>query len=233
MKIPSSMLFVFFVVFFFFDGLYAAENEWELLKDEKGIQLYRRSVKGSEFDEFKGVMVINTRIEVIAAVLRDPLAYPKWMSGCKKSQIIEQFDENNMIVYHVQNTKWPLKDRDVVLKATTSLDWKAGWFRVELISIEDSRVPPKETHVRMVKMNGNWFAEYLDREHTRVTFIFTSDPGGSLPASLVNKNIKTFPYNTLRGMKGIVQEPKYIKAANSSKDREILKRYIAEGRLRK
>ncbi len=218
MKIPYSILLAFLVVFFLFDGLYAAENEWEMIKNEDGIQLYRRTVKGSEFDEFKGVTVVNTRIEIIGMVLRDPPAYPKWMSSCKKSQIIEKFDENNMIVYYVQKTTWPIKDRDVVLKATTTIDWESGWFTVELISTEDSRVPPKDNLVRMAKMIGKWFVKYIDREHTSVTFIFTSDPAGSLPASLVNDNMKNFPYNTLRGMKRIVKENKYIEAANKSKN---------------
>ena len=233
MKIMYSTVLAFFVLFSMFDSLYASENEWKLYRDEDDIQLYRRSVKSSNFDEFKGVTVVNARIEVIGMVLRDLPAYSKWMAGCKKLVVIEKFDENNMITYYVQKTIWPVTDRDVVLETVTKIDWESGRFAVELISIEDSRVPPKENLVRMAKMIGKWLVEYIDREHTRVTFIFTSDPAGSLPASLVNDNMKNFPYHTLRGMKRIVKEKKYIEAADRSQEKEILEKYIAEGRFKK
>ncbi len=229
----STISSAFLLVFLLFHGLYATESEWELIKDEEGIQLYRQSVQGSKFDRFKGVAVVDARIEVIGMVLRDPPAYPKWMWNCRESQVFEKFDENNMLVYYVQKTPWPTKNRDVLLRATTTIAWESGWFRVDLISIEDSRVPPKDDLVRMAKMIGNWFVEYVDRERTKVTFTFTFDPAGSLPASLANNNMKNFPYDTLEGMRKIVKEKKYIEAADNSRDREIVERYIKEGRLRK
>jgi hypothetical protein len=221
------------LVFVLFDGSYAAENEWELIKDAEGIQLYRQSVQGSKYDRFKGIGIVHAKIEVIGMVLRDPPAYPKWMWNCKKSRIVEKFDENNMIVYYVHKNPWPVKDRDVVLRATTTIAWDSGWFRVDLISVEDTRVPPKDNLVRMSKMTGSWFVEYVERERTKVTYTFTFDPAGSVLASLANNNMKNFPHNTLRGMREIVKQGKYVEAAYHSKDREILERYIREGRLRK
>jgi hypothetical protein len=232
-KISSILSSAFLLVLLSFHGLYAAENEWELVKDAEGIQLYRQSVEGSKFDRFKGIALVHTRIEVIGMVLRDPPVYPKWMWNCKKSQVFEKYDENNMLVYYVQKTPWPTKSRDVLLRATTTIAWKSGWFSVDLTSIDDSRVPPKDNLVRMAKMIGNWFVEYVDRERTKVTFTFTFDPAGSIPASLANSSMKNFPYNTLEGMRNIVEEKKYVEAADNSRDKEIVERYIKEGRFKK
>ncbi len=193
-----------------------------------GIKLYRRSVKGSRIKEFKGVIVMDARVEVIAMVLRDLPGYTRWMSGCKKSEIIETFDENNLIIYYVQKTYglWFIKDRDVVLKATTEMDWKSGLLTVNVRSIEDPRVPPKKGLVRMTKMTGKWFIEYMDRERARVTWIIMINYAGSIPAFFVNAYIKNIPYNTLRRMKQIAKEKKYIEAANKSRFKKMVEKYI-------
>lgn len=210
-----------------------AASEWELYDEKDGIQLYRKTVKESKFDEFRGIAIVETRLEVIGMVLRDIPAYTRWMSNCKHSELIEQFDENNMIAYHVQNSPWPVLDRDVVLRANTTIDWESGMFMVELQSIEDTRVPPRNDRVRMAKMIGTWLVEYVDREHTRVTYSFAFDPAGSLPAGLVNDRAKNTPYKTLLGLKEIVKDPAYIEAADTSQDKMILEQYIHEGRLKK
>lgn len=82
-------------------------------------------------------------------------------------------------------------------------------------------------------MIGTWLVEYVDREHTRVTYSFAFDPAGSLPAGLVNDRAKNTPYKTLLGLKEIVKDPAYIEAADTSQDKMILEQYIHEGRLKK
>lgn len=176
MKINYLISLVFFLLLSTFNGAYASESGWELAQKSEGISIYTRAVEGSKIAEVKGVVVLNTRIEVVAMVLRDIAAYPQWMPGCKETQLVERFDENNMILYYVQEIPWPFQNRDVVLRATTQINLEAGFFTVNTQSIEDSRAPVKKDLVRMADMKGQWLVEYIDRQHTRVTFRLKVDP---------------------------------------------------------
>lgn len=211
--------------------LYAIEPEWELIKEQDGIRIYRRDVPGTEIDEFKGDIIVRARIDVIGIVLQDVLAYPTWMEDCKHTQFIEKFDDRNFIVYQVQDTPWPVKNRDIVVRVTTTINWEAGSFTVIVKAIEDARIPPQEHLVRITELTGKWEVEYLDREHTKVTYSLNTDPAGSLPVSLISKNLQNAPYITLQGLQRIVKEPSYIDAANQSQDKKILERYIRLGYL--
>lgn len=210
----------------------AAEPAWQLYRDEDGIQLYSRPLPDSKLLELKAETVMEARIELIGVVLRDASAYPQWMSGCKRLDVVERFDDNNMITHYVQKMPWPLTDRDVVLTVTTHIDWEIGAFTVQMAPVDDPRVPPQPDLTRMRNMVGRWFVKYVDREHTRITYIFTADPAINLPVSIINDDMKEFPWKTLQAMRIIIRNPKYIEAANLSKDREILEQYIREGRFR-
>ncbi len=218
--------FALFVGFVTTTALSATEFPWTFSKDRDGIQIYTKAIEGAKLAEFKGVTVINTPIEVIGMILRDIPAYTQWMSGCLESRIIEQFDDNNMINYYVQKTTWPVANRDIVLTATTQINWEKGQFTVNFQSIQDSRVPPRNGQlVRMKEMKGSWIVESLDSAQTRVTFMLKLDPAGAIPAFLVNANNNNFQYHTLLGLTRMATLPKYIEAANRSEDKKILDKY--------
>lgn len=205
-------------------------SEWQFSKAADGIQIYTKALDNSNIAEFKGITIVNARIEVVGMVLRDIPAYPQWMSGCMESRIIEKFDENNLITYYTQETPWPVQNRDVVIKATTQIDWEHGLVVVNIQSIKDSRIPPTEKFVRMNEMRGEWRLEYVDRERTKVTFLLKLDPAGAIPAFMVNSSNNNFQYHTLLSLKKMVTNQKYLDAANQSKDKEMVEKYVHQWR---
>lgn len=199
--------------------------EWQFSKSVDGIQIYTKTIDNSKISEFKGITIVDARIEVVGMVLRDISAYTQWMSGCMESRIIEKFDENNLITYYTQETPWPVQNRDVVIKATTQIDWERGSVIVNFQSIEDVRMPPTEKFVRMNEMRGEWQLKYVDRTHTKITFLLKLDPAGAIPAFMVNSSNNNFQYHTLLNLKKMVTQQKYLDAANQSKDREMIEKY--------
>lgn len=138
------------------------------------------------------------------------------MDDCKYIRFIEQFDDQNFIMYQVQQTPWPLKNRDVVVDVVTTIDREAGTFTVNLSAIEDQRVPPQPQYVRITNLTGKWIVISLGSKYTSVTHTFTADPAGTLPISLINQNLQNGLYTTLQALRRIVQEPINIETANQS-----------------
>ena len=70
----------------------SANGKWKPVKNQNGIRVFTRSVQGSDFDEFKGIGIINARIDVILKVLEDVEAGPRWMYNCRVSTVLKKPD---------------------------------------------------------------------------------------------------------------------------------------------
>ncbi len=183
----------------------AAESSWQLTLNKNGVAVYTKPAKGSVFDEFKGVVIIDANIDILEMILRDIPAFPLWISGCKASPIIEEIDSNNYIFYFVQGLPWPLNDRDTAMKAKADFDRKNGYYSVNFHSINDKRIPVKNDLIRM-KMEGGFILKRIDNNHTMVTFFIKAYPGGSIPGIIANIFSREIPYETLLSMKNIAQK---------------------------
>ncbi len=192
---------------------YAEPDSWSMAMEKKGITVYSRPLPDSELMEFKAVCVFDVGMEVLRSVLRDIPSYPQWMSNCRETSVLTTYDEDNYLIYYVQSLPWPIANRDVVLKASTSVCLDKGFVSVVLQSVNDSPIVIDETRVRMDNFTGGLLLEFVDEKHTRVTFTIKADPAGSLPSKGVNAGTLNVPYRTLVGMKKMTKKKKYIQTA--------------------
>ena len=211
---------------------HAAEPAWEFAEEKDGVKVYTRPIPGVEFREFKGVAVIEAPIEVLGTVLRDIESFPQWFADCKHTRIIEKIDDNTFIFLFVQGAPWPVSDRDVVLKASTRVDWHGGRAVVDLVSMDDPRQPPTKERVRLRSMTGHFVFEYQTRNRTKVSYSIKADPSGSLPAALANSTTRKYPLDTLKGMRRMATMAKYREAAVASSDARAIDQLVAEGVLK-
>jgi hypothetical protein len=61
----------------------------------------------------------------------------------------------------------------------------------------------------MPKMVGKWMFESIGKNQTRVTYQNLADPGGSLPAGLVNLTVVKQPFVSIDGMRKQLSNPKF------------------------
>lgn len=209
-----------------------ADDQWHLSKKTDGIWVYTRPSPTCGFDEFKGITIIDSGIEVLGMVLKDIPSFPLWMSDCQKSPIIEQNGRNDYIFYFVQKVPWPVKNRDMVLQARTTIDWKAGYFQVDFHSVDDARIPLSDEYIRM-KVVGRFLLEYIDRDKTQVTYTIKADPGGYMPAVIANIISRKIPFETLCGMREIVKNSRYRNRTDDSEDTKDLENALNNHSVRK
>ncbi len=208
------------------------QTQWDIVKEENGITVYNRTVTGSAFNEFKAVAIINARIETVGEVLRDVASYPSWAADIVKAKVIQKISDDNMLVYFHQNVQWPVEDRDMLLKINTLTDFSKGRSEIRIIGVNSPLIQSPNGTTRVKEISGQYLLEYIEREHTRVTYSVKSDPGGSIPASLANMSSKDIPYRTLLGLKKMVLLPKYIKLGELSNDKKDIEAMIEKGILK-
>jgi len=199
----------------------AQQNDWQLLYSEQGIDVYTRTEKNTGIEEYRAVTTLDSRLEVIAIVLKDFANYPNWMPDCLQAKLLEQTDADNLLLYYLHNSPAPLKNRDVVLNVQTKIDTNSKILYINSVNVNDNRYPPQPDAVRMAKMETHWIIEAVDREHTRLSYSLLSDPAGLIPTSLVNRSIRSLPVKTLLGLRQMAQSEQYIQAAKNSPEEKI------------
>jgi hypothetical protein len=186
------------------------KGPWEVVRNEKGIVVHRRAIAGSHLHEFRGTGVIEAPIAAVLGVLNDAEHRTEWMKEAAANTRVESLDSYNEIFYSRTKAPWPVAHRDVVLRAHTIIDPKAGQVRIELTSQEHPSWPPQKGVVRMPFLRGHW---HLWPERggawTRAEYQVHANPGGSLPDWIVNMVSKKIPFETMVGMQQQVKRRTY------------------------
>lgn len=177
-------------------------EEWQLSKDANGVQVYTRRVAGSSIKEFKGVMRAYASVAEAVSMIKDANSHSSWMHNTSGSYVVKKISENDIYTYSVNEAPWPVDNRDNVVHMV---------FRNEKNSVtvdmtaEPDFIPTKSSTVRVRKLKGYWKVEDIGSGKVEITQQVLADPGGSLPAWLVNSAVVDNPYYTLLNMKKLLE----------------------------
>lgn len=202
-----------------------AEN-WQLLDESDGIRSFRNDGGEDQTPEFKAIATLNCRLDIIAVVLRDFANYPTWMPDCLEARLLEETAESDLFLYYRHYAPFPFKDRDAVLRITTSLDTVNKTLYIRSRNIDDQRLPLSESCVRMTRMEADWTIQFLGKNQTRVEYRLLTEPGGHVPAKYTSQFTAKLPHETLAGLRRMTKNPDYHKKAESSQEKELIEKYF-------
>lgn len=194
----------------------AQPGEWHLEKDDakKDIQVFTREIPGSELKEFRGVTHIKAPVSAFVALLKDPAQATSWMHNVKKFEVMETRSDLENVVYTVNDTPWPVTNRDVYIRSVFSQDPSTFAVTVSLTGLADYK-PKNSDFVRMPALTGAWTFTPQQNGVVEVSYQVHANPGGSLPNWLVNAIVVDTPYNTLNNLQKKVDNEKYLTASFS------------------
>lgn len=182
---------------------------WELQRNDEQAMAYSHIDKATGLQVCRVETVIKASLNALVALQRDAAQIPKWMDGVKSSSIVREADDY-YITHTLVPSPWPVKDRDSVVRSDIrQLD--DGTVIIDFASVEGV-VPPQKTHKRVQNVKGSWCFAPLQDGKTRVEYEVMVDPGGKLPAWLVNRFALDVPYNSIKSMHRMVRDPRYQQA---------------------
>ncbi len=185
------------------------KNPWKLKINRNGIQIFNRTVEGSPIKEFMGKCVIDSSMYTIGLIMMDFPGYMEWVASCKELKKLSCKDDLNCTLYYVMDLPWPVSNRDVILKASATLQSADGTIIANCTSIVDESIPVPKGYVRLKSMYIKWILKQLPDGKTDVTFLSWADPSGQIPPFIANMSTADMPYKTLVNLSKIVQLPKY------------------------
>jgi hypothetical protein len=178
-----------------------SDSEWKLKKEKEGIEIYTRSIKGSSFDEFRGITTIeNSSLEEVLAVILDVKNYESLFPDCMNPKVLKQ-DGKYYDIHHIQvKAPWPVKNRDTVYEQKAVVDENGKHAMISLKPLPDFIIEDKD-FVRIREGSGFWELKEDESKNVKVIYQFHGEPGGDIPAWLANSFVVSQPFQTLKNLK--------------------------------
>ena len=193
-----------------------AADEWKLVEDEGGVKVYESKWEGHSANQYKGIIVIQQPIEVVAAVLADIEFYPEWFHRCSEARKLTDHKTSvlDFSLYIVIDVPWPFMDRHAVFRAQTTVDPVSETIVINSVARMDSEIPLHKDYFRISNSAQQWTLEKLTPQTTKITFINRTGASGSMSAMITNLGSETTVHQTLINMKTVAGHPRYKKLAN-------------------
>jgi len=184
-----------------------AQDSWELKKNEDGIAVYTRKLDNEKFKEIHVVCEINGNIKQLYGILQNVNHHKDWVYGTMDSHLINRNSADTIYYYSSVHLPWPASDRDLTVQLILKRDNNDKTLHVHAMGI-NNLLPKKPKLVRVPYSLGLWNVSTLNGNKIKIDYIFSVDPGGSLPAWLVNMMAVRGPFNTFKNLKGLMENGK-------------------------
>ncbi|WP_181306541.1 START domain-containing protein [Rufibacter sp. XAAS-G3-1] len=202
MKRPTLFLLLLWLGLGDSPGALAQEN-WELQKNQDGIAVYTKQLENASVKQIKVVCELPGTTANLVNLLKNVEHHSDWVYLNRKTTLLKRKSENALIYYTEADMPWPLDDRDLVVEATFSPITKNNTARVEVRSLSGF-LPVKKGFVRIPSSLATWEITQLPGNKIKVEYLFTVNPGGSVPAWLVNATVAVGPHKTFQNLRGIL-----------------------------
>lgn len=174
------------------------QSEWQLVKDNQGIQVFVRTNDTTKYKEFKAQMEIPAHLEEVLNVIWDGDHLYQWHYQTTESKLIKKINNTQQIVYMRNDLPWPLQDREVytlmkLYQPTSHI------FKIDLLPAAGTFIQQNKT-IQIKNFKGHWYLEQSPKG-TIVIQEMQGDPGGSIPPFLFNIFLTNGPFSTFLELK--------------------------------
>ncbi len=198
-----------FIVLCLFYGHSATQDDgWQLKKETDGLKVYLRDAPHSDIKEVKIETIFDASMATVVSVLKDVPAYSQWVYKCTTAYRLKPSAANSSLYYCRLDFPWPLSDRDFIAQSHSHEDPATGRVFIEVKGLARYK-EPTEGIVRIPDLSIHYELIPLPEKKVMMKYKLHSDPGGALPAWLVNLAIDNGPTNTVRGMREMMKNGKY------------------------
>jgi len=205
------------IIFFLFfilslSGLnVAGQKDWSLKSDKDGISIFTKDLTDSKFKAIKVECELPVSLTQLVAVLMDVNTAPQWVYATKSCVLLKQVSPAELYYYSEISVPWPASNRDFIARLVVTQD-----PRTKVVTIwgptYPEYLPAKKDIVRVSQSEGKWVLTPVGKNRVKVEYTLHADPGGNIPAWLVNMFATKGPYESFRNLKEQLKKPAYVNA---------------------
>ena len=181
-------------------------QDWILSKDGKDLQTYYRASDKSDIKELKIVTTIAAPAITVFELLNEIDLYDDWVYRTTEARLVETYSNKSLQYYAVVDFPWPFDDREMYILSDYKISEDKKYIKTNSIAIPREDLKDREDHVRIIDMELGWTLKENDEGITEVVYVLRSDPGGAIPAWMVNLALEAGPTNTINGLRALVED---------------------------
>lgn len=188
-----------------------AQEDWKLKSDKDNIKTYSKKLSDSKINAVKIESSFPCTVSQFISVLMDVGSYDDWVYNSKSSRLIKQVSPAEMYYYSEVNFPWPTTNRDFVSHVLITQDPRTKVVKVDAKNVSGI-VPAKPNIVRIEKSSGEWIITPVGKNEIKIEYVLQVDPGGDLPAWLINPFASKGLVETFKNLRKQLQKPQYTAA---------------------
>ncbi|PUZ20988.1 lipid-binding protein [Chitinophaga costaii] len=185
-----------------------AQTDWKLNTDKGGIKIYTSLLSDSKVKAVKVSCNVQSTLSQFITLLLDVKSAPEWVYHTKSAVLVKQVSPSELYYYSEVNLPWPIQNRDFVAHLTVTQHPVTKVVTVDGPAV-GGMVPVKTGIVRIENSMGKWVITPLVNGYLSVIYTLHVDPGGSLPAWLVNMFATEGPYKIFENLQQQLLKPAY------------------------
>lgn len=177
-----------------------AQGEWKFQIEKNGIKVYLRQQEESDFDALRATFEAEATLSQYAATVLNVEDYKYWNYAATNPYVVRRINESELIYYTEAKAPWPVVDRYVVVRLKVTQDPQSKVMKITINNVPD-QMPQKDGFVRIKAYNAVIQVVPITATKVQVEYTLHVDPGGSIPAWVINLVSKKMPITTFTNLK--------------------------------
>lgn len=182
-----------------------AQAEWRRVAMRDGIKVYAKTVPDSKIKAMKAECTLDAGLDEVIALLLDVKAAEQWVCHTKSCRLIRRVSDTELLYHTEVSLPWPLDNRDFVTHLRVIKHERSGVVTVEAPAVPGI-VPLREGVVRINASINRWLLRQLPDGKVWVEYLLQVDPGGHIPAHVVNMFACRAPIETFQNMRNVLRK---------------------------
>ena len=181
-------------------GIASAQNDCVLKKDKDNIKVYSCKASDSKFKTVRAEFELNATIDEYIAIVSDVDNYKAWHYRTAGPRLLERISDTELIYYTQVSAPWPVSNRDLILRLKLDLNTTTKALTATLESMADY-LPEVKNVVRIPTSYSRMTLTPIGNSKLKVEYFIKVDPGGHIPAWVVNLVSTQAPYETFKNLR--------------------------------
>jgi hypothetical protein len=205
LAMKTTMIHVLFFGFSFLSIPAFSQYNWKLTKSSGGISVYQSPVSNSNYKSIKVECTLDGNYDKLLSVITNVNHYKDWVYNNKTAELLKTTSPSEFYYYSETSLPWPMSNRDAVIHTTITRDSHDGFLKITSVNYA-GLVSEKSGKVRVPHSNISWYVTAPSSGTIHIVYTFEADPGGSIPAWLVNNFADKGPLESFKKLGQLLKQ---------------------------
>jgi ribosome-associated toxin RatA of RatAB toxin-antitoxin module len=184
------------------------QKECMLRKEKDSIKVYTCDNDNSRFKTIRATVLMNATLSQVTSIIMDVEKYGAWQFNTISAKMLSKPNEEDVTFYSEVDAPWPIANRDLIIRIQLSQNKQTKVVTLNCNSLP-KYLPEKKPIVRVPFSKALWTLTPVSAKQVKVDYSIEINPGGAVPAWMVNMVCAQAPYESFRNFKARLASKNY------------------------